>query len=689
MATSARNTQVANVIERARIEAVTRLRLGEHGRLNRYLLATSDALPLADRERMRAFIVERPLTPESTGIWFADAEVHSLDDAHATWRARRAFDEKARHALAELGKVELTKTLETGDGEWARASVALDLVECSELGADIDVAAQGLSPISPEDWWSRHPARPELALRLWMRSAALGVSHGGPTSLLVRRVGVRRAAAIAMEEGELLALRLPPQALRLLSLSLTWYEDAHDVLGAWQLTILLALTRVRAGVPRDGVDLTALRAAHEALVGQAGDHAPSGLPPWSWIEGIPQLPLADAPGLTEWAPWLHRVIALHHWITGGVRPEVLFSATDLLPVELRDWPSDGAAGGVTAITSTRISTAGTAAVPAVSSRPLRARAAAARVTAGRIGRNQLACPSRRGPRGSRPPRGLAGQPLPRPPSSRCCCSVVVRAAGPSTVQTHSSVGSPVNPAGAAAPAPSDEPTGNIAAPPAEPIAGTGASSARRSGSECLLVVGMFGVGAWLLLRSRTAVETGARGIPTWLARVTSAGTDTSGGRIGALDVSVSLVDDKGSPITVAPMRIRRTDAFSGLDALRQPPTGTALSTPLPTNPPIERVWLDLSLRTAWPCWEALLWSGVVDKERLQPAVVRSLHAARPGRQITTPARRPGRLRAWRRPQPTTGRPRMRGRRRYEPEGPASYPSPRGPCVGECRIRASA
>ena len=75
VATSARNTQVANVVERARIEAVTRLRLGEHGRLNRHLLATSEALPLADRERMRAFIVERPLSPESTGIWFADAEV--------------------------------------------------------------------------------------------------------------------------------------------------------------------------------------------------------------------------------------------------------------------------------------------------------------------------------------------------------------------------------------------------------------------------------------------------------------------------------------------------------------------------------------------------------------------------------------------------------------------------------------
>jgi hypothetical protein len=242
----------------ARIEAVTRLRLGEHGRLNRHLLAMSEALPIADRERMRAFIVERPLSPESTGVWFADAEVHSLADVHATWRARRAFDEKARLALAELGKVELTKTQDDSDGEWTRASVALDLVECGELGADVDVMTQGLTPVSPEDWWSRHPAQPELALRLWMRSAALGVSPGGPTTLLVRRVGVRRAAAIAMEEGELLALRLPTQALRLLSLSLTWYEDAHDVLGAWQLTILLALTRVRAGVrgfPRLALDV--------------------------------------------------------------------------------------------------------------------------------------------------------------------------------------------------------------------------------------------------------------------------------------------------------------------------------------------------------------------------------------------------------------------------------------------------
>jgi hypothetical protein len=90
-------------------------------------------------------------------------------------------------------------------------------------------------------------------------------------------------------------------------------------------------------------------------------------------------------------------------------------------------------------------------------------------------------------------------------------------------------------------------------------------------------------------------------------------------------------------VTVAPLRISKTDALSGLDALRQPPTGTALSTPLPAKPPLERVWLDLALPTSWPCWEALLWSGVADQHLLRPTVVRMVHASRPARRATTPA----------------------------------------------------
>ena len=67
-----------------------------------------------------------------------------------------------------------------------------------------------------------------------------------------------------------------------------------------------------------------------------------------------------------------------------------------------------------------------------------------------------------------------------------------------------------------------------------------------------------------------------------------------------LDVAIALADDRGVHVTSVSMRIRRTDAFSGLDALRQPPAGTALSTPLPQSPPLECVWLDVALQPVPP-----------------------------------------------------------------------------------------
>ncbi len=351
VATSARNTTVATAVERARIDAVTRMRLGEHGRLSRQLVSGAGLLPLGERARMRAFV------PDANAAAFDDEVVGTRWDAHCVWRAMRATGHREQQHLGEAGRRLLTLRDKDGEGEWARASVALDLVECSELGADVDLASQGLSPVSPEDWWSRHPAQPERALRLWIRSAALGVSPGGPTSALVRRLGVRRAAAIAMEEGELLALRLPTQALRLLALSLTWYEDAHDALGIWQVTTLLALTRVRAGVPRDSIDLTALQAAHHPLVVAGTDRGSRTLPPWSWVEGVTQLPLSDSAATIEWAPWLHRVIALRHWVSGGVRPEVLFTTPEWLPIELREWPLDTLGGAAVSTSETRLAAA--------------------------------------------------------------------------------------------------------------------------------------------------------------------------------------------------------------------------------------------------------------------------------------------------------------------------------------------
>ncbi len=154
----------------------------------------------------------------------------------------------------------------------------------------------------------------------------------------------------------------------------------------------------------------------------------------------------------------------------------------------------------------------------------------------------------------------------------------------------------------------------------------------------VVLVGMAAAAAWLLLRRRAVPTVPADpAVPTWVARVTTVGGDASTGRVTALDVMVALIDDTGTQVTVAPLRVRRTDAFSGLDALRQPPNGTVLSAPLPTQPPLERVRLDLASPTVWPCWEALLWSGVVTGSRLWPTVVRTVHASRPSRVGSTPA----------------------------------------------------
>lgn len=690
VATSARNTVVATAAERARIEAVTRMRLGEHGRLSRQLLTGASTLTVEERERMRAFV------PEANAQAFDDESVVTRWDAHAIWRAMRAGNEQERQRLAAAGRRLLALRGIDGTGEWARASVALDLVECGELGADPDVGAPVLTPVSPEDWWSRHPALPEYALRLWIRSAALGVSPGGPTSVLVRRIGVRRAAAIAMEEAELLALRLPSPALRLLALALTWYEDAHDVVGIWQVTALLAITRVRAGIPRDSIDLTSLRLAHAPLVGSGSGRTPFGLPPWTWIEGVTQLPVADAPVAPEWTPWLHRVVAVHHWVVAGVRPEVLFTTThdtgngrrmwqyaEWLPVELRDWPTDPLAGSVGGTTETNLK-----ASPGIreTSAPSPSPPVPPRVEPA----------SAPGPWPLPSPPAQVPVPMQAPRAESASVPIPIPEAGPTAVRTQTpliamSLGlllfmllvlwwlllpSGPSPTGASDTVRRDDAVSSIAPDvdrpePAGAAPSSGATTSApgpgvetapkdaeaegtvvyeegdaivggRLFSPLPLVVGLAAAvalliaGGWFVLRRRTATSDAVSYVPTWTATVSASG-EGHASRMAPLDVQVAMADDDGRPVTAVAMRVRRTDAYSGLDALRQPPAGPALSMALPTTPPLERLWLDLAPATAWPSWEVLLWSGAVDGVRLSPAVVRRVRASRPARAMVPSA----------------------------------------------------
>jgi len=150
----------------------------------------------------------------------------------------------------------------------------------------------------------------------------------------------------------------------------------------------------------------------------------------------------------------------------------------------------------------------------------------------------------------------------------------------------------------------------------------------------MAMLALFGAGGWLWLRRRAASPTAPLVAPPWTAQVSATGSDVAAGRLAALDVTVSIATGRGEQVTTAALRVRRTDAYSGLDALRQPPSGTALSVAFASSPVPERLWLEVALGTAWPCWEALLWSGVVDGTHLRPAVVRHVRSSRPARQVS-------------------------------------------------------
>ena len=106
-------------------------------------------------------------------------------------------------------------------------------------------------------WLSLHPSEGERALRLALRAAALGVLEDRlelsekPAAMraaaLVPHIGVRRVAELAMEEGELLALRLPGRAVALLQLAGNAFQASDDAFGTLGASILATLACAHAG----------------------------------------------------------------------------------------------------------------------------------------------------------------------------------------------------------------------------------------------------------------------------------------------------------------------------------------------------------------------------------------------------------------------------------------------------------
>ena len=268
---------------------IATLEISRRMRIAQPVLAKNSAMS-ADADQQAAAWALAALT-ESPGAQAAEP-ASEIPNAclHDWWRTRpvplvansedaRLFRRRAEQVIAHRG--DLTP--------FAAFSLGLDLAEA-------DIAAA-----TAPDWKAIDPARfpatgqvtAEQVVRVRLRAQALGhpsfrspgagssaSDHAVPSEEWTGRVGLRRAAELAMDEGELLALRLPRQAVSPLDLAATWFNQVGDPAGALFAAIAATLARQRAGMPVPPDRDEFLSSAYEA----ASVAEPS-LPAWAELTG--------------------------------------------------------------------------------------------------------------------------------------------------------------------------------------------------------------------------------------------------------------------------------------------------------------------------------------------------------------------------------------------------------------------
>ncbi|WP_139206192.1 ATP-binding protein [Blastococcus sp. DSM 46786] len=243
-------------LDLGRVDVARRLRLEEQDRRLRTSLCESRRPSEVPRVVEAVGLLDgRPPAPRRG----ADAA-----DVHVLWRVSSTpsadLVQRVRYLAVAGARGEATT------GPFERVASSLDADEARLVG---DPSAP-VRPITGEriDWQAlAADVGQEQAARLLLRALAIehlspGERHeilervlGGP-----RRPGPRRLAEWALEEGELLALRLTEPGAGLLRQAAVWFQDAGDPVGRLIATVGAELTAERGGRRPD------LRAVDAALV---------------------------------------------------------------------------------------------------------------------------------------------------------------------------------------------------------------------------------------------------------------------------------------------------------------------------------------------------------------------------------------------------------------------------------------
>jgi hypothetical protein len=309
--------------ERAALRIIRRMRLRDEGQgLSTGLAGSTD---LADAELLWSLEGLDGAKAARSGTARIELDIPDGADpdawCHARWRTLSPFAWPAQ-VIADFAGHRLPAAATRPEKDFLLGSTLLDYLEACDL-----TLKAGMSSALPdrsresvarqceslvENWWRDHPQRPEEALRLLLRTAAL--SHREPRQAavprpLIQRLGRRRAAEIALDEGEMLALRLPERARPIVDLAEEWFSQCGDHVGAVIAETAGALLLVRGGLRNAVADLgtgkTAMDLEHLAF-----------LPSWpelqSLADGFAEAAL-ETLGPPGWRPWLVRIIACQVW----------------------------------------------------------------------------------------------------------------------------------------------------------------------------------------------------------------------------------------------------------------------------------------------------------------------------------------------------------------------------------------